>query len=53
MAYYRKMLAAGVEVTGKVNLGIVHAAELICRQAIPDVNAAAVADISRFARHGG
>ena len=53
MAYYRKLLAAGVEVTGRVNLGIVHGAELIFRHAIPDVNAAAIADISRFAREGG
>lgn len=53
LAYYRKLLAADVEVTGKVNLGITHAAELIFRHAIPDVNAAAIADISRFARDGG
>lgn len=53
IAYYRKLLAAGVEVTGKVNLGITHAAELAARQAIPDVSAAAIADISRFARSGG
>ncbi len=50
VAYYRKLLAAGVETTGKVNLGITHAAELIFRHAIPDVNAAAIADVSRFAR---
>ena len=51
-AYYRNLLAAGVEVTGRVNLGITHGAELICRNTIPDVSAAAITDISRFARGG-
>jgi len=50
IAYYRKLLAAGVEVTGRMNLGIVHGAELIFRQAIPDVHRAAIADIASFAR---
>ncbi len=53
LAYYRKLLAAGVEVTGRMNLGVVHAAELIFRHAIPDVHAAAIADIVRFARARG
>ena len=52
LAYYRKLLAADVEVTGKTNLGITHAAELIFRHAIPDVAAASIADIARFARGG-
>jgi len=48
-AYYRKLLEAGVDVTGRVNLGITHGAELIFRQAIPDVHASAIADIVTFA----
>lgn len=52
VAYYRKLLAAGVEATGKVNLGLVHGAESVFRRTIPDVNAAAIADVVRFARRG-
>ena len=49
LAYYRRLLAAGVQVTGRVNLGITHGADMIFRQAIPDVYRSAVADIKRFA----
>ncbi len=49
LAYYRTLLAAGVQVTGRVNLGITHGADMIFRQAIPDVYRSAVADIKRFA----
>ncbi len=49
VAYYRKLLHAGVPVAGRVNLGIVHGADMIFRQAIPDVYFATVHDIRRFA----
>lgn len=48
VAYYRKLLATGVSVRGRVNLGLVHAAEMIFRKAIPDVYRASIADIARF-----
>ncbi len=50
IAFYRKLLAAGVPTTGKVNLGIVHGAEMIFSDAIPDVHDAAVDDIVAFAQ---
>ena len=58
VAYYRTVLAAGVPVTGRVNLGITHGTDMIFRQALPDVYRSAIADIKRFAdslqaaRHG-
>ncbi len=48
MAYYRKLGRAGVTVTGRMNLGLVHAADTIFRQAIPEVYFATVRDIKRF-----
>jgi acetyl esterase len=50
VAYYRRLLAAGVAVRGRTNLGLVHGADMIFRQAIPDAYRAGVADIVRFAR---
>jgi acetyl esterase len=49
MAFYRKLLAADVKAVGKMNLGIVHGAELVFRNVIPEINKAAVADIKHFA----
>jgi acetyl esterase/lipase len=49
IAYYRALLAAGVPVTGRVNLGITHGADMIFRQALPDVYRSTIADIKRFA----
>ena len=49
IAYYRTLLRAGVPVTGRINLGIVHAADSIFRQALPEVYRATVTDIHRFA----
>lgn len=50
LAYYVKLLAAGVPARARTNLGIVHAADLIFRQAIPDIYFAGIADITAFAR---
>ena len=49
MAYYRKLIAAGVPTVGRVNLGLTHGAEMIFRQAIPEDYFATVRDIKRFA----
>jgi acetyl esterase len=49
MAFYRKLLAANVKAVGKMNLGLVHGAEMAFRQIIPDVNKAVVGDIKQFA----
>jgi acetyl esterase len=49
LAYYRKLLAAGVDATGRMVLGVVHAGDVIFRGAMPDVYAATVADVHRFA----
>ena len=49
MAYYRKLIAAGVSTVGRVNLGLTHAAEMIYRQAVPEDYFATVYDIKRFA----
>jgi len=48
LAYYRKLLAAGVPVAGRTNLGLTHGAELIFRQALPTERRAAIADIRAF-----
>ena len=49
VAYYRKLAQAGVSVTGRVNLGLTHGADLIFRQAVSATYSATVADIKRFA----
>jgi len=50
IAYYRKLQAAGVPSTGRVNLGLTHGADSICKSAVGDVYDSTVADIARFAR---
>lgn len=50
VAYYKKLLAAGVPARARNNFGLVHAADLIFRQSIPDVYFAGIADIAHFAR---
>jgi acetyl esterase/lipase len=49
LAYHRKLLAAGVDSTGRMVLGVVHAGDIIFRGALPDVYAATVEDVHRFA----
>lgn len=50
IAFYRKLIAAGVSARARNNLGLTHASDLIFRQAIPDVYFAGIADITDFAR---
>jgi acetyl esterase len=49
LAYYRKLLHAGVPATGRTVLGACHGADLMFRAAIPDMYAATIHDIHRFA----
>lgn len=49
LAYYRRLLAAGVDATGRTVLGVCHGGDLMFRVAMPDMYAATVADVSRFA----
>jgi len=50
MAYYRKLVAAGVEAAAQVNLGVTHAAGLMFRQALPEVHHAVVDSVVAFAK---
>ena len=50
IAFYRKLIAAGIPARARINLGLTHAADLIFRQAIPDIYFAGIADIADFAR---
>ncbi|MFN0088913.1 MAG: alpha/beta hydrolase fold domain-containing protein [Acidimicrobiales bacterium] len=49
LAYYRKLLDAGVSTVGRTVNGTVHAADCIFAEAIPDVYAATIRDIKAFA----
>jgi acetyl esterase/lipase len=49
IAYYRRLQAAGVRATGRMDLGLTHGADSIFKTAVSDVYDATVADISRFA----
>ncbi len=49
ISYYRRLCAAGVDTIGRTNLGLTHAAEMIFRHDLPDVNRAAAAAIRDFA----
>ncbi len=53
VAYYRKLLRAGVPAVGRVNLGLTHAAELIFRQAVSEDYFTTIHDIKRFADGAG
>jgi acetyl esterase len=49
IAYMRKLQQAGVRTVGRVNLGLIHAAEMIFRQTVPEDYFTAVHHIHRFA----
>src|SRR3954447_8114433 len=49
LAYYRRLLGAGVDATGRMVLGLVHAGNVIFGAAMPNVYAATVRDVHRFA----
>ena len=50
LAYYRKLLAAGVEATAEVNLGVVHGSAILFRKLLPEVHNKAVKDVAAFAK---
>ena len=50
LAYYRKLLAAGVPAVGRIVAGTCHAGDLLFPKAMPDVFAASVASVVQFAR---
>lgn len=47
-AYYRKLRMAGVRVVGKMNLGVIHEAELFLRQTLPDLFLANLWELKNF-----
>ena len=49
IAYFRTLLRGGVRAVGRVNLGMVHAAEVSFRQSVADAYRAAVREVSGFA----
>lgn len=50
MSYYRKLLAAGVQVNASVNLGIVHGSGLIFRRILPEIHNKAIGEIVAFVK---
>ena len=50
LAIYRRLLAAGVSVTGRLVLGTVHGGDVLLASAIPDVHRASIDDVGAFAR---
>ncbi|MFC4949180.1 alpha/beta hydrolase fold domain-containing protein [Pseudonocardia sp. GCM10023141] len=50
LAYHRLLLQAGVSSVGRINPGLCHVGELLFRGTMPDVYAAAVRDVTGFAR---
>jgi acetyl esterase/lipase len=53
LVYYRNLLAAGVDATGRVNLGLCHTGETMLRAAMPEQYAANLQAIAQFARSVG
>lgn len=50
LAYFRKLLAAGVPTMSRTVNGTCHAGDLLFRKVMPEVYAASVADVGAFAR---
>jgi acetyl esterase/lipase len=50
IAFYHKLVNAGVKVDAKVTLGIVHGAALLYRKALPEVHNASARDVAAFAK---
>ena len=49
LAYYRKLLAAGVDTVGRLVPGTCHAGDLVFERAVPDVYHSSVRDVAGFA----
>lgn len=50
IAYFHKLLEAGVPATCSMNNGVVHGAALVFRQVVPELNKALVRNIAAFAK---
>ncbi|KAJ4359395.1 hypothetical protein N0V95_002226 [Ascochyta clinopodiicola] len=48
-AYYRKLVKAQVRAVAKMNMGVVHEAELFLRQTLPDMFMSHLLEVKRFA----
>jgi acetyl esterase len=51
VAFWRKLVQAGVKAVGRVNLGQIHGSEMLFRSAMADDYLAAIGDIKRFAEN--
>jgi acetyl esterase len=49
LGYYRKLAQAGVNVTGRSITGVCHAAEMMFREAMPDMYLSTINDVRGFA----
>lgn len=50
-AYYRKLVAAGVNAVGRVNLGVIHEAELFLPRTLPELFQTTLWDLKNFVDH--
>lgn len=50
ISYFRRLVQAGVDARGSVNLGAVHATSLIFRHSVKEYNKSTVRDVASFAR---
>ena len=50
IAFYRKLLGAGVSVLGQTTLGTCHAAETIFPDVVPEITSSLAESIARFAK---
>jgi len=50
IVYTRKLIEAGVQAVGHVNTGVVHAASLIYRKALPELHKNVIRNIAAFAK---
>lgn len=48
-AYYRKLVRAGVRAVAKMNMGVIHEAELFLRETLPNMFASDVWEVKQFA----
>jgi acetyl esterase/lipase len=53
LAYYRRLLRAGVPAVGRIVAGTCHGSDLLLPGVLPDVFAASMRDVSGFAKSLG
>jgi acetyl esterase len=47
-AYYRNLVKAGVRAVARMNMGVIHEAELFLRQTLPDMFMSSVWEVKAF-----